>query len=128
MRARIEHRCGVIYAYMYRFDMAADCFKRASRLMGDQEYYDDYLAAVRMYLPDSDYISFVTKHPEAYDASLALERKMNEAAREYEDAAGTKQIEHLKELKAQGDDEAFRLELQATAREMRANYRTNVTR
>ena len=128
IRTRIWHSCGVIYADMFRFDSAAECFQRASRLSGDSEYYTDYLAAVRMYLPDSDYIAFVGKHPEAYEASLELERRMKEADLEYEDAPGTKQIEHLRELKEQGEDESFRTELQATAREMRANYRVNVAR
>ena len=128
MRARAEHSRGLVYAYFFHFDMAAECFQRAYSLKNEDAYYLDYLAAVRMYLPDKDYVAFVARHPEAYAASLKLESAMDEAARDEEDSAGAKQIRRLRAMREQGADDALRTELSATAREMRNNYRINAVK
>ena len=48
LRARIEHSRGVIFAGLYNFSMAAECFQRAYTLSDEKKYYLDYLAAIRM--------------------------------------------------------------------------------
>lgn len=125
MRARIEHSRGVIFSELFNFGMAAECFRSATRLSDDPDYVLDYLAAVRLYLPQQDYIAFVGSHPELYETSLTLEHLCENAESSYADSAGTKQLARLRQLRAEGSDEEFRRELQATAREMRSNYRTN---
>jgi tetratricopeptide (TPR) repeat protein len=129
LRARIEHSRGVIFAGLYNFSMAAECFQRAYTLSDEKKYYLDYLAAIRMYLPDTDYVSFVTRHPESYEYSLELEKMMDEAGSTYDDQPGTKQIEHLREMKKTCyPDQQFDEEIEATVKNLRDNYRTNVSR
>lgn len=146
LRARIEHSRGVIFAGLFNFAMAAECFQRAWSLNEDTEYYLDYLAAIRMYLPGTDYVAFVARHPEAYEASMELEKRMDEADGSYSSQPGTRQVEHLrtlwrqsapasgKELLVAGEEipsepaQQFREELQGTIRNLRENYRLNLNR
>ena len=127
MRARVEHSRGVIYTELFRFAYAADCFDRAYRLTGSRKFYRDYLAAIRLYLPDADYVSFIARHPEAYDASLALEKRMEEVRDYAESTIGSRQIARLKNLNKDGDSQEFAEELAATLKELRSNYRANMT-
>ncbi|MCI2049327.1 MAG: hypothetical protein LKJ76_06345 [Lachnospiraceae bacterium] len=127
MRARIEHSRGVIYCRMFRFSMAAESFHAAYDRSGDSGYYRDYLAAVRLYLPDADYVAFVAGHPEAYDASLELERRMDDANLNYSHSGGGEQMVRLRRLRGSVTQEEFRGELASTVREMRENYRTNLS-
>lgn len=127
-RSAILHSCGMVHANFFHFDAAAECFRKAWNLNSDDAYYQDYLAAVRMYLPDQDYVAFVAKHPEAYAASLKLERILDDAGQNYPSTAGAKQIARLRAMLSQGADDAFRAEIAATTREMRSNYRTNAAK
>lgn len=153
LRARVEHSRGVIYAGLFDYAMAAECFQRAMALDSAASPYIDYLAAIRLYLPGTDYVSFVARHPEAYEASLALEKHMDAAEAAYASGEGAGQIRHLRELLAQTDsrstgaaaagertpaiagrelqaspEQQFAEELQGTVRDLRENYRLNRNR
>lgn len=126
LRARIEHSRGIIYCGLFRFAMAAECLHTAADLSDEKQYYIDYLSAVRMYLPDADYVNFIAGHPEAYEASLEVERRMDDAHLNYENTPGNAQIAKLRRLRGGIAREEFLSELSSTIREMRDNYRTNL--
>ncbi|WP_029232431.1 hypothetical protein [Butyrivibrio sp. VCB2006] len=79
LRARIEHNEGVMYAKLFLFERAEKMFMQAFEHGRDRESYIQYLAAIRMRLSKRDYVAFIADNEDAYEASLELEKRMNEA-------------------------------------------------
>ena len=102
LRGRIEHNEGVMYARLFLFDRAAEMFKRAFEHNREHETYLQYLAALRMSLSDKEYISFIADNEEAYEASLELEKRMNEASELYGSSSDNHNVVTLSVYKAEG--------------------------
>lgn len=86
---RVYHNCGVVQAQLFLFDQAADCFERSWKLTRDKESARQFLAAKRFALSEQEYVDFLAQRPDLYEASLALEErveKCNAAWEESEDA------------------------------------------
>ena len=83
LRARIEHCEGVMYARLFLFERAEQMFMKAFDDGHDPESYIQYLAALRMRLSDKEYVSYIAENEDAYEASLELEKRMNEATDYY---------------------------------------------
>lgn len=83
LRARIEHCEGVMYARLFLFERAEEMFIKAFDDGRDPESFIQYLAALRMRLSDKEYVAYIAENEEAYEASLELEKRMNEAADYY---------------------------------------------
>ena len=96
MRRQVYCRMGGIYTGLFRFRSAAECFGKAYDLLQDPEVYLQYLAAVRFSLSDAEYVSFVSEHPESYNASMELERRVRAAHEEYEKSAMKLRIARMK--------------------------------
>jgi tetratricopeptide (TPR) repeat protein len=84
LRRGILHNKGVVLSRMMRYGEAADCFWEAYSLDPSKDSLVAYLGAMRMYLEESDYIAFLAEHPEFFQASLLLEKRMEEARQSWQ--------------------------------------------
>ncbi|SDA46947.1 hypothetical protein SAMN02910275_00622 [Butyrivibrio sp. INlla18] len=126
MRARIEHNEGVMYAKLFLFDKASNMFLRAYEDGGDRESYLQYLAAVRMKLSDKEYVSFIAENEEAYEASLELEKRMNEANELYGATKENHALGTLSVYKAEGRMHEYYAMAGEMAEELKEEYRNLV--
>lgn len=76
----IWHNRGVALAGLMNYERAAECFLRALELDGAPESRAGYLAAVRMGMPEDEYVTFIAEHGELYQDSLELEKKLEQSA------------------------------------------------
>lgn len=83
LRAKIMHNEGVMYAKLFLFDRAANMFNKAFEENGNRESYMQYLSAVRMSMTNKDYVGFIADNDDAFEASMELEKRMNEAEELY---------------------------------------------
>lgn len=102
LRARIEHNEGVMYARLFLFEKAEKMFLAAFEDCKNPESYIQYLAAVRMRLSDKEYVSFVADNEEVYEASLELEKRMNEATELYSASQDKLSLGTISVIKAEG--------------------------
>jgi tetratricopeptide (TPR) repeat protein len=79
LRRGIMHNKGVVLSRLMRYSEAADCFWEAYSIEPSKDSLVAYLGAMRMYLEEGDYIAFLAGHPEFFQASLLLEKRMEEA-------------------------------------------------
>jgi hypothetical protein len=126
MRARIEHNEGVMYAKLFLFDKASNMFLRAYEDGGDRESYLQYLAAVRMKLSDKEYVSFIAENEEAYEASLELEKRMNEANELFGATKENHALGTLSVYKAEGRMHEYYAMAGEMAEELKEEYRNLV--
>lgn len=113
---------GRIYADLFIFRTAADCYEKAYRLSGDRETYLKFLAAKRLELPDAEYVAFISEHPEAGDASLELERRVDRYELRYESSEMRHTMDRIREYRRSGQDGAYEMALHEAIRQMKDDY------
>ena len=123
LRGRIEHNEGVMYAKLFLFDKAAKMFKKAFEDSGNKESYLQYLAAVRMDLPNKDYVSFIADSEEAYEASMELESRMKAAEELYSSSEDNLKIRTLMLYKSEGKMHEYYNQVGEIAEKMKFSYR-----
>lgn len=102
LRSAILHNMGVTCAGMFMFEQAADWFMEAYDQDGNEESLEMYLASIRMHCEDKEYITFIAEHPEYHDASLRVERRMNQASGQFEGTDENRMLFTLQVFKEEG--------------------------
>lgn len=106
LRARILHNMGVACAGMFMFRQAADRFLQAYGMDGAQESLELYLVSLRMCLEDKEYIAYISDHPQYHDVSLRVERRMEQAAGQFEGTDENRMLFTLQVFKEEGSSTA----------------------
>ena len=78
VKASILYNRGVVYASLFLYNQAAEDFWEAWTTDRREEYMLAFLAARRLELPEKEYIGMTANLPESFEASLALEKKLDE--------------------------------------------------
>lgn len=102
LRARILHNMGTACAGMFMFRQAADYFLQAYETDHDQESLESYLAAMRMCHEDKEYIAYIADHPEYHNASMKVERRMEQAVGQFDGTEENRMLFTLQVLKEEG--------------------------
>ena len=123
LRGKIEHNEGVMYARLFLYSKAADMFLKAYEDWGRRESYLQYLSAVRMDLSNKEYIAFIADNDEAYEASLDIEKRMNEAEQLYAASEDNHTIGTLGVIKAEGKMHEYYDRIGEMTDNLKAEYR-----
>lgn len=98
MRSQLFHNKGVALCRLFSFEEAAEAFLAAYQENPENEAAAvSYLAALRMSLPETDYIAFIAGNPEWHEQSLEVEKRMDAAQMEYESSGIYRELEELLE-------------------------------
>ena len=127
MRARIEHNKGCMYAEMFDYESAATMFKCEYADDPTEDAYLCYLAAMRMNLPERDYVAFIGADKEAYSFSMKLEQKMNQAVELYDVSDEKHFLDTLTACRTENNAGEYYSRLGETAVRMKEEYRDLVT-
>ena len=123
LRGRIEHNEGVMYARLFLYKKAADMFLKAYEDWGRRESYLQYLSAIRMDLSNKEYISFIADNEEAYEASMDIEKRMNEAEQLYAASEDNHTIGTIAVIKAEGKMHEYYDRIGEMTDDLKAEYR-----
>lgn len=123
VRGKIEHNEGVMYARLFLFDRAGEMFKKAYEDTGNKESYLQYLAALRMSLSDKDYVSYIADNEEAYEASLDLEKRMNEVKDLYGASDDNHTLGTMGVIKAEGKMHEYYEQVGSITQKLKNEYR-----
>ncbi len=128
----ILHNMGVAYAKLFMFRQAADRFLQAYEMDGAKESLALYLAAVRMYSEDKEYIAFIADHPQYHNASLQVERRIEQTAGQFEATDENRMLFTLQVFKEEGSstagsDAPYYHEVERLTTRLREEYREYVS-
>lgn len=123
VRADILHNKGVALAEMMQYERAASCFMKSYEISGRQEEYVAYLAAMRMGLSESEYISFASELTDSYAGTLQLEKTMERISREWEKQADYQRLAMRKIMRSGSDKQKYYDENDRLTQALRDNYR-----
>lgn len=125
LRAGILHNKGTALCGLFLFEEAAEWFLQAYELDGGEESFIAYLAAKRMYMPEGEYVSFVSGLGEHYDMTLELERRVQALSAEWEESEPKQRLEERRRMKEERDPLYYE-ETDRKVRELKNRYRENV--
>lgn len=130
--ARILHNMGTAFAGMFMFRQAADYFLQAYETDHDQESLASYLAAMRMCHEDKEYIAYIADHPEYHNASMQVERRMEQAVGQFDGTEENRMLFTLQVLKEEGSgtvgsDVQYYDEIEKLTGGLKEQYREYVT-
>lgn len=102
LEARIYHNLGVTYSRMFLYRQAAEWFMKAYKQDQSQESLQQYLAALRMLHTDNEYVDFIAEHPEYHDASMRVERMVEQSYGQFEGTDENRMLSTLQICKEEG--------------------------
>ncbi len=123
----ILHNKGVALTGLMLYDRAAECFQEAYRTDGDPDCYRDYLAAMRMALPEEEYVAFAAGQAEGYDHTLELEKKLEQLLREWEQQPEYLLLYNRRERRDGADRQGYDEETERLIRTLKDSYRSSVS-
>ncbi len=126
LRAKVLHNLGVCCARLFMYERAAYYFERAYDTYANTESYISMLCAMKLYMPPSDYLSFLSSHKESYEDSLEVERRFEDLKDDFKSAPVSRYLEELSDRKNQGGD--FYDGIESLTEEVKTEYRSQVFR
>lgn len=130
--SQVMHNMGVAYAKLFMFRQAADRFKQAYETDSTEDSLALYLTCVRLYSQDKEYVSFIADHPEYHNASLRVERRMEQATGQFEATDENRMLFTLQVFKEEGSstagsDTPYYEEIEKLTDAMKERYREYVS-
>lgn len=77
LRAKAYHNLGVCAAKLFMYEKAAQYFAKAYETFANTESYISMLSAMKLYMPSSEYLEYLSSHKESYEDSLEVERRFD---------------------------------------------------
>lgn len=127
VKAAILHNKGVALAGMMEYAAAAECFGQAYETDPTPQQYQAFLAAKRVELNESEYLSFVAERPECYEMSLQLEKIIEEMKTSFPEQLMAKQLADLKECREGMEKQKYYNEVERITRSLKEGYRSSVS-
>lgn len=127
LRAGIYHNRGVVCTKLFRFESAAENFKKAWECGGKESSHFAYLMASRMRMEEKEYVNFIADSADNYEASLKVEHLMEDAVKEFETTEENRMLFTLKVCKAEETSVSYYEEIERIIEELKEQYRQNAS-
>lgn len=121
----ILHNKAVALTGMMLYGEGAECFKKAYETDQNPEHYRAYLAAKRMELDESAYISFAAEQTIGYEYTLALEKKMERCREDWKLQPEFQQLLEVRERRSYGDRHGYLEGVEEVIRNLKNQYRSS---
>lgn len=126
VRGAILHNKAVALTGMMLYGFAADCFKEAYDTDGELSHYKAYLAAKRMELDESAYISFAAEQTIGYEHTLELERRIERLTEDWKLQPEFQELLEIRERRKNGDRQRYYDGNEELIRRLKSGYRASV--
>lgn len=120
---KVLHNLGVAYTRLFLFEQAAKLFDEAYQLSGAGVSRLHYLAAMRMYLAEQDYILLFADSKPDYPFFMELEKEIEQITKEWENSDRKKYLEKVKEKKRTGSSGEYYEAVDSIVNELKEEYR-----
>lgn len=127
VESKIYYNMGLAQVKLFLFEKAAVCFEKSWQLEKEEKSLLAWLTALRMYMKESEYLNFLTEHPDYYETSLRVERKMSRMKEAWVDARNESVIASMKGAFFSGEEEECSRLMETELEKMKETYREYVT-
>lgn len=123
MYSLILHNIGVAYARLFMYDKASFYFKEASLINDDKEILIHYLQSLRVTMKHENYERFVLRMGYSDAIIKEAEERLSDAKRKQMDSDYAREIEEIKELRADGHISEYYSRIENTFNSWKHEYR-----
>lgn len=123
LRAKIFHNQGVVYAGLFQFKNAAECFWKAYEGRRREDEYVNFLAANRMRMEETEYVDFAAGCQDKYELTLEVEKLMEDAVREFEGTEESRMLFTLRVFREENHAVSYYEETQRLVHRLKERYR-----
>lgn len=95
--AKLHHNMGVCYAGLFLYDCAAQEFKEAFDIYPNTESYVQFLTALKLHSSQTEYLAYLSDHPESYQDSLEVESRLQSVVMMWENSIKEDRITKMSE-------------------------------
>lgn len=121
--AVVYHNKAVLLSQLFMFKAAAEYFKKAYDLNGKGESYVEYLIALRLLMPQEEYLAFLSEHEESYEYSLLVEKRMKKVEEKWQKSDGMEKIRKLRDIMEADGRNGYAKETRKISRKLKERYR-----
>ena len=121
--ATIWHNRGVALTGLMMYGKAAENFLKAFEIHESREFYRDYMAARRMELTESEYVSFAAEALDKYELTLELEKDVEQLVRDWEQSPEYLRLNAMKELQNGENRQRYYDESERITQILKESYR-----
>ena len=126
LQAQIHYNEGIMNTRLYDFEEAATCFQSAYEMDHSPRSYLSYLSALRLAMPEKEYVDRVSGDRRAYQFSLTLESMIREAEEAYAKSTEYQMIKQLFRYRRDGLTKQYYALVEKITRDQREAYRQAV--
>lgn len=126
IKGAILHNKAVALVGLMLYDDAAQSFKEAYEVDGEILHHKAFLAAKRMELSESAYISFAAEQTIGYEYTLELERKMDRLTEDWKLQPEFQELLTLREYRRNGHRQQYLDGCTEQIRNLKNSYRNSV--
>lgn len=119
----ILHNMGVALCGLFAFEGAAERFHAAYELIPRQEELVCFLAAKRMSMEESDYVSYAAGFPEYYEETLEVEKRVEVLRRQFAESTQHTELAGCLEQRENGNTARYYEETDRIVQRLKEEYR-----
>ena len=123
---RIQHNMGVAFAGMQQFHKAAELFLGVYEKSGERDEIEAYLAALRMELPEEEYVRKVSERPEYTEALMELEKRYAQARSQWPASRTGEEWNRIIRNRQNGNSRDYYENMGAAIAGLKESYRKNM--
>lgn len=127
LKPLIYQNIGYAYAKLFMFETASRYYKRSFEISGMSEVGIQYLASLRMYMSDEEYLSMLSSRPEFSNLSLMFEKRVKEVMDSFEGSRESIMLNALKIYKDEGNVSSYFSEIDEIISDLKTEYIKQVT-
>ena len=126
MLADLYYNRGVVYVRMLFYKQAATSFRKSYELRRDKDAMESYFLAKRMELPEQEYVDLVAEHPESYEVTLQIERKIENLEQQWKQSSEYMGLKQMQQWRAMGEHLKYYEESEQVLSALKEAYRDSV--
>ena len=132
VRASIWHNCGYAYVKLFKYMEASKAFYYSYKTLPNDDTLKQFLTALRMYRTDSEYLEYISAHPEFFEMSQIVEKNIRVAREQFEATDEYRMLIALRVLREDGSaymDQTtpYYSRLEEVTEELKKSYREMVS-
>jgi len=102
VRSAIWHNCGYAYTKLFRYSEAAKAYYCSYKTLPEDDTLKQFLTALRLAKTDTEYLEYVTGHPEFYEMSQKVEHNISKVSGQFEGTDEYRMLVAMKVLREDG--------------------------
>lgn len=121
--ANVYYNLGVVFARLFMFENAGECFRNSYELKADDKTMEALLCSMRLRMNDETYLKNLNNMANAYSVSGKVEERIKQIENQYLDSTAMDEIKQIRKYKLEGNMAEYEKKAIKLSSEYKDEYR-----